>query len=366
MADPAMEIHHDFARRYAFVGLGDDVALRQKRWTGVLNAVNGAARARVESLLRLAYRTRAEADRSEVLAIRQAFREADEAFDMNGNDRELQVLAGACLVALMEDLSREEGSAAAIAATTASLGLGRQPDLPMNLASLGEAAIDRRGEENRRRPLLEDHVSVEPPRIDFSKAATKVTQQPDAAGFSEAFKLAADSASVAVRALAQQQARAISAANDFIRVQDEELQMLWWLTGQHSEEYDCAFNGVPSDAQPFVFASELANLTEFQPGPPSIKAILSRAGLSDRRRLAVTAAVNAPRTEWLRSLMRDVDPSPVSTPLHFAVQRQLETGAGEAWIPNWAASTEIDAAHALPKLTLAELFYRERLLLLFW
>jgi hypothetical protein len=63
--------------------------------------------------------------------------------------------------------------------------------------------------------------------------------------------------------------------------------------------------------------------------------------------------------------MLDVEPSPLSTPLHAAIKRQLETGAGEAWVPGWAASTDVDATHTLPSLILGELFYRERLLLLF-
>ncbi|MOA64383.1 hypothetical protein D3C78_1904110 [compost metagenome] len=64
-------------------------------------------------------------------------------------------------------------------------------------------------------------------------------------------------------------------------------------------------------------------------------------------------------------MVEGVDPSPVSTPLHFAIKRQLETGPGEAWVAGWAAATGIDAQYALPGLTLGELFYRERLLVLF-
>src|SRR5690606_38486838 len=100
------------------------------------------------------------------------------------------------------------------------------------------------------------------------------------------------------------------------------------------------------------------------PGPPSVKAILSRAGLKEQKNVAVSDAVNAPRSAWLQELVEHVDPSPLSMPLHFAIRRQLETGAGQAWIPGWAASTGIDAAHALSVLALGELFYRERLLLL--
>jgi hypothetical protein len=365
MTDSAKPMHQDFARWYHAVSMGDDAARRLARWEGVLNVVENADPTTVEALLRLAHGGRAAPAPATVQAIRQSLKDADDAFEMNGNERELQVLAGISLVILMEDLAHGEGAAAALAATTAGLGGARKPDLPMNLAALGEIAINRRGEANRNRPSLNDHVSLEPPKFDFEKAAAKVRDQSDWASVAEAFTLAAEGARAGMRVLAQRQARAIRAVDSFIRVQDEELQMLWWLTGQRSENYDCAFDAVPSDAQPFVLASELAVDTEILPGPPSVKAILSRAGLKERKKVAVTAAVNAPRTTWLQTLVEDVDPSPLSTPLHFAIKRQVETGPGEAWVVGWAASTGIDAAHALPGLILGELFYRERLLLLF-
>jgi len=299
-----------------------------------------------------------------VQSIREAFRSADETFEMSGNNRELQVLAGAALAALMEDHDKSAGSIAALGATTASLAGARKPDLPMNLAELGEAAIVSRAEENRSRPTFSNYLSTEPPKIEFDKAAEKVREQFDPESVAKAFALAADSVRAGMRTLAQRQAGAFRTVDSFIRIQDEELQMLWWLIGQRSQDYNCALNEVPADAQPFVFASELADCTEILPGPPSVRALLSRAGLMERRTLEITAAVNAPRADWLERFANE-DLSPLSTPLHYAIKRQRETGAGEAWVAGWAASCSLDAEYALPSLTLGELFYRERLLLLF-
>jgi hypothetical protein len=52
-------------------------------------------------------------------------------------------------------------------------------------------------------------------------------------------------------------------------------------------------------------------------------------------------------------------------PLHFAIKRQLETGPGDAWIAGWSATVGAPSDLTLPSLTLGNLFYRERLLLLF-
>lgn len=365
MGESARPMHRDFARWYDAVSIGDAATRRSARWEGVVSLVTNAERGTVEALLRLAYAGRAAPATQAVQTIRQAFKDADETFDMNGNDRELQVLSGAVLAALMEDLESKEAPAAALAATTASLSGARKPNLPMDLAALGEVAILRHGEANRKRPALGEVAALQVPKVDFKKAAAKVRAQNDWNGVAEAFTLAGEELRASLGSLNQRQVRAIEAVDNFIRIQDEELQMLWWLIGQRSEIYDCAFDAVQADAQPFVFAAELADSTEFLPGPPSVKGILSRAGLNGNRKLTVTAAVNASRPEWLKRLILDVEPSPLSAPLHAAIKRQLETGAGEAWVPGWAASTEVDATHALPSFILGELFYRERLLLLF-
>ncbi|MFC0403115.1 GTPase-associated system all-helical protein GASH [Paraburkholderia rhizosphaerae] len=365
MAASVKPMHQDFARWYSSVSMGDDAQRRQNRWQGVLSVVSGAGRDIVEALLRLAYDTRAEPDASVLQAIRQDFKNADDAFEMSGNKRELQVLSGSCLAILMEDQDEYEGAAAALAITTAALGGARSHDLPMDLLALAEAAIVQRASKNRTRPRLSDVVTRAVPKFDFEQAKAKIREQQSWDGVVEAFSLAAEATSATMKNLAARQVSSINAAENFIQIQDEELQMLWWITGQRSEEYAAAFDAVPAEVQPLVFASDLANDTALLPGPPSVKALLSRAGLKERKKIAVVTAVNAPKQDWMRRLMDGTDLSPVSTPLHFAIQRQLETGAGDAWVPGWAAVTGIDAGHTLPALTLGELFYRERLLLLF-
>ena len=358
----APPMHGDFARWYSAVSLGDDQARRQARWTGVSTIVNDADRNTVEALLRLAHRSRQLPANAAVQSIRQAFKAADDAFEVRGNERELQVLAGACLAVLMESVE-EVGAVAALAATTSGLGGARKPDLPMDLVLLGEEAIVHWSEHNRKRPSLRTDTPIVPPTVDFAKAVVKVREQPQSwENVALAFTLAADATRHAMKQLAMRQAEAEIAVDHFVRVQDEELQMLWWLMGQRSIEYDCAFEAVPADAQPLVFARELADSTEFIPGPPSVKAILSRAGLKERKKVSITVAINAAKPEWLQAQLIENDVSPISTPLHEAIKRLLETGAGPTWIAGWAASAGINDDHALPGLTLGNLFYRECLL----
>jgi hypothetical protein len=359
-----LPMHPDFARWYSAVGLGDDQARRELRWTGVSAVARAADSKDVEALIRLAFKSRQFAAAAQVKKIQQAFKTVDDTFEMQGNDRELQVLAAASLAALM-NAGKSSGAEAALAVTTASLAAARKPDLPMNLAVLAEGAIDHIAEVNRERPGLSAHASTDAPKFDFEKAAAAARAEPNAEGFAKAFALAADAARAAFGQIARRQANAVNAMDKFLRVQDEELQMLWWLIGQRSFDLDCTFDAVSADFQPLVYGKELADNTELLPGPASIKALLSRAGLKDSKKIAVSAAINAAETAWLQTFVPEGEPSVVSTPIHFGIKRQLETGAGDTWIPGWAAAVGVAPNFAISPLTLGELFYRERLLLLF-
>jgi hypothetical protein len=354
-------MHDEFPRWMHELDLGTRGDSLERRWAGVASIVAEFTPGDVEALVRLSFRTRALAATTPVQKFRAAFRKTDPEFEVHGNDRELEVLAGACLVALFAQ-ETPTSSVAALAITTAAAGGARKPKLPMDLVGLAEAAILDLTESNSQRPDLLQHMPTEAPKVDFRAAATKVEQQFDAASVVAAFQLAAKATSDALATTACRQAAAVRAINTYSKHQDEELQMLWWLVGERSWDFNCAFDAVPADVQPLVFAKELATLTEFLPGPAAVKALLSRAGLRERRTLALKDAVNGTDQTWLGKLVENDDPSPVTQPIHFAIKRQLETGAGAAWVSGWAATTGIKADHALTPLALGHLFYRERLL----
>ncbi len=90
-----LPMHPDFARWHACIGLGDDEARRESRWAGVSAVAQAADSKDIEALIRLAFKSRQSAASTQAQKIRQSFKTADSAFEMHGNDRELQVLARA-------------------------------------------------------------------------------------------------------------------------------------------------------------------------------------------------------------------------------------------------------------------------------
>lgn len=359
---PAM--HPDFPGWHAAIGIGDEAERRGMRWAGICAVVGSVKSPIIEALIRLAFKSQQPAAPSQVQIIRDAFRAADPTFAMEGNDRELQVMAAASLATLMA-AGDKYGAEAALGVSTASLNGARKPELPMDLRTLAECAIDQISEIKRKRPDLTVHTPYTAPKINFETASAKVAEEPNANGFAEGFKLAAETMQDAFNNMARRQANAVNAMDVFVRVQDEELQMLSWLIGQRSDDLDCVFDDVPGEAQALVFAKELAGHTGLMPGPASVKGVLSRAGLSGREKIVVSKAINAANPAWLQGFMPEGDVSPVSTPIHFGIKGQLETGGGNAWVSGWAASVGVKNTHDLSPLELGVLFYRERLFLLF-
>jgi hypothetical protein len=259
----------------------------------------------------------------------------------------------------MESESKSAAYAALAVSTTGFAG-ARKTELPMDLSGLAEEALLRIAATNRERPDLSSHLPDDDD-LDFDAIPELVRQTQSFAGVISALEMVAKTMSET----AERQSEALQAMDTFIRIQDEELQMLWWLTGQRSRDHNCAFSDVPAEAQPLVFGAELANATQILPGPPSAPAMLSRAGVKDKKKIAVSTAINAADQTWLRRVLGDRSPSPVTMPLHFAISRQLETGPGDTWVAGWASATSVGDSLDLPGLTLGTLFYRERLLILF-
>jgi hypothetical protein len=199
------------------------------------------------------------------------------------------------------------------------------------------------------------------PRLDID--TTKAVESEDS---DEKLKLLAKACTAVVVTLAARQDEFAQCALRYISIQDEELNMLWWLQGGHSDTLDKSFSEISREQRPFVLARELAEATYAIPGTPAIESLLARAGVDDAEPVEVAAAIQALPLSWLKSAIPDVDAakvSPVTTPLHEAFRRRMEVDGEDKWIPNWASVCDIDPAARLSALSLADLCYCEQLVI---
>lgn len=352
----------DFAQWYRSLELSTDDAMLKRRRDGVAALLKQATSPDVEALVRVAFRTKQVAAPEHLTKIRQAFKSADDDFPLQGNDRELQLLCAAALT----ELSRKDGDVAATAAvsvSTASACGSRRPELPLDLVRAAESAIGTLSDGRRSRPALSALKMPEFPKAEFDKAPAKVKAQPDMNAVIEALGMVGEATKLANASMWKQFMKGIGLAETFIAVQDEELQMLWWLVGERSWDRDCPFTQLPIEERVLVLSKELAKQTAFLPGPRSVQALLSRASIGGSTEVTIADCVNACAADWLTDIAsRVMSPSPVTQPIHTAIKGRVETGERGAWIGAWAATTGLDATKKHSPLVLATHFYRERLL----
>lgn len=364
MADAVQTtMHADFPRWYREVDVEENRDRLQRRWTAISSIVPTLDKPKIETMLRVTFHVKGALTSEAMGTIREAFKIADDLFDMTGNDREVEILCGCILAVLLEGNGRLPPWAA-LAISTAALNGKRATRLPIDLTAAAENTIARIAEENRVRPTLQD-VKMEAPTVELTRSKEKFQGPLDVASINNAFDAAAEATSVALAVMVKHFNSAIDKTADFIAIQDEELEMLWWVLGERSNGARKSFKKIPEQSRPFIFGAELAAATVYLPGPLSVDGLLVRAGLKEDKALTIPAAVNACEKSWLESFFDNEPASPLSQPIHFAIQRKLETGDDAAWVTGWAASAGVDAATLYPSLALGKLFYRERLLSIF-
>jgi len=360
MVDGVAEMHPDFPRWYGEVSM--DGAACANRWNGIEEIASNLDRAYVEVLVRLAFATKAaaagnkEPELTEKLSeFHKAFSGQDENYDANAG-REVQLLAAATLI-----YAFSFNPLAPLAVVTASAAGARKINLPMDIVGLAENAVRTLGVERRERPDLKilSNDSIE---LSYSvdSSALNPNSPPTIVAAIDGLR---DATGEVVGTLGTQINASIRKMASYLKVADEELQMLWWLVGEWSIDLGVPFNKVPPAAQPLVFGRELADRTADMPGPAAIRAILSKAGLKLSGKAEIPAAIAAMAETWLVGADNGIEASPITSPIHFAIERRLETGPNDAWVPAWAAITELPANHGAAPALLAELFYRERVYL---
>jgi hypothetical protein len=351
-------MHAQFAKWYAAVDLANDPPTLEKRWKAANAVAKDATWGDVDTLVRTAFGLRAgKSDQTK--RIRTILNKADDSFDVAGNDREYQLLCGAALVAQF-DLATPIARASALAVTTTAFGGTRKEAVPIDLVGYAEEAITKQSEIVRDRKAR--HVLPDPPKLDFKDAVAKA-KEGSWESVGAAFGLAADVVSKAFGTFITKSQTTVDGLTSQLAMQDEELEMLWWLVGNRSWDLECAFDSVPKQAAPFVLAAELAKLTRSIPGPTAVTSLLSRAGIGDDQ-TTVPTVINAAPSEWLRTLTEGRQPSPAIHPVHFGVDRRNETDETKEWVGGWAATAQVDAERRFTSIDIAKQAYRERLLLL--
>lgn len=350
-------MHADFPKLYSEIST--DGAQRALRWTAIEALTKSWTCAQVEMLARLVFGTKSppgghqEDDLAEALAaFHQAFSEADPSIEQGA--RQNQILAAGVVLKYLSLNSR-----VALAVTTTACGGARKLALPVDLVTLAENALSRLGASRRVRPDL-SKISIPDPEFAFEPDFAGVVHNSPST-FKAVFDQFTETVGDALIDLVGKFNESATLLMEAGKKADEELDLLSWVLGQRSLLSNQSFADLPPCEKPLVFARDLASLTKIYPGPNSIPGLLSRAGVKATGKIKIVDAVNAVSDDWTSAALKGRKPSPVTSPVHFALLRRQETGAGEGWYAGWSAIAGIDGGATMSPIALAEQFYRENL-----
>lgn len=353
------KMHADFPKLYSEIST--DGAQRALRWTAIEAITNNYTPAQGEMLARQVFGTKSppgghqEDELAAALAaFHQAFSDADPSIEQGA--RQDQVLAAGVVLRYLG-----WHSLVALAVTTTACGGVRKPSLPVDLVTLAENTLSQLGASRRMRPDL-SKISIPAPEFAFEPDFAGVVPNPPST-FKIVFDQFTETVGEALIDLVGKFNESTKLLAEAGKKADEELDLLSWVLGQRSLFSNQAFADLPVSEKPLVFARDLASLTKIYPGPNSIPALLSRAGVKATGKIKIADAVNAVSDGWTSSALKGRKPSPVTSPVHFALLKRQETGAGEGWYAGWTAITGIDGRATMSPIALAEQFYREILLL---
>ncbi len=360
MTTPAM--HREFATWYSRVDL-DDVAERlHARWAGVSTLAEEAEYAECAILLDVFMKRPIVVVDNQSDFMRNAFITADPTFPLSGNEAEMALLAEITLAVLL-DTSKYDPLVGSIANLIYSAlhGGGVKVNSAIDLLSRATRTMRFQGDAARKRQPLPNAPSNYTPAIKIENCFEEDSNLAERETLEIILNKIISKTAKAMGTLAHRARKEREALERTLRIQDEELDLLWWASNGQSETMRKQFSSMALKGKALIAACEAADRTQFQPGPASIAGLLEKAGLKASKKVSISEAVNDCDVVWLREIKKDsVTPR---TPIHYAIDQRLLSSNSNAWSSHWTAVTGIDAGAKRSEVTMADLFYQERLVL---
>ena len=360
MTTPTM--HQEFPTWYSRVDLGDDDKRLSKRWAGVSRLVEDASCNDYEHLLDVFMAKPGVIDGAAGNLMRDAFTANDPTFPILDNEAEMTLLAE-IILAVRLDRSEYDATAGYVANLIYSAlhGGGVKVDSTTDLLRRAKYTMGYQGNKVRERTPLSDAPTTYIPSIKIDDCFDDDADLTDIETAKVILKKVVSKTTKAMGTLAKQARVEREVLEEELRIQGEELELLWWASNGQSETAEEQFYSMSNKGKPLIAACEAANLTRFCPGPASIAGLLEKVGLNVHEEVSLAAVVNDCDITWLRKIQQENVTT--ITPIHFAISLRLPSPSSTAWSDHWRNVTGIDPSAECSEVKIAELFYQERILL---
>ena len=355
-------MHREFATWYGRVDLGDSAERLNARWAGVCMLVENVRYEECEYLLDIFMEKPGAVTHTQSDFIREAFADADPTFPPSGNEVEMALLAEITLAVLLDtpEYNPFVGRIANLIYSALHGGIVKV-NSATDLLSRAKHAMRLQDNAVRKRKPLPNPQQTYRPVMEIDDIVEDDFDPSEPETVKTILEEIIDKIASAMENLAQQARKEREVLEKTRRVQDEELDLLWWASNGQSETVEKQFSSMTLKGKALIAACEAASRTQFQPGPASISGLFEKAGLKASKKVSISEAVNACDVAWLGEIQQDsVTPR---TPIHYAIDQRLLSPNSNTWSDHWAAVTGIDASTKHSEVMIANLFYQERLVL---
>lgn len=348
-------MYEDFKKWISGLKIQPDEATAKARFAAVTDAASEATTETVTELMAVVFALpKVKPDPQAVESLVETIKAKDETFIGSGAETEIRLLAASTLVEIMAGNGAIAAWTAMAVATSLFDGRRKLTKLSVPLEQIARDRLRQLAGTMAQRPTLTP-ATVVPPK------ALAAPEELDVATVTKLVNAAMASAVTTSTSVANQHNKTMASYEGYLKRQDEELQVLWWVIGQRCRTLDVTFDKVAVEMRPLILGGELSSLIAHLPGPPSTKAILSRAGLKDADKVSLAGAITACSAEWVAKNEAG-SPSALVFPVHFAITRSAEVD-GDEWIAAYKATTGIDASTPLGALALAQQYLFEDMML---
>ena len=359
-------MHKDFADWYRLVDLEPKGETIEKRWQAIEQFCESVNAARALELIRLLY-GRSAKDDSFLDTFRRPFKAVDVAFPMRGNAAELQVLAGATIVQLLEGERYELADAVALGNVCADYR-GRHSNTPIpEIVNRARQYLVSQSESLR---APKEAPSFTRPSLQLQKLFEQLAEACNQNSFTAAADPLRDlftQLSNAITQLTTTTEKVTSCLVNLQKLRQEESNILWWLFAEYSRDLNQPVTKVGFPATCIIAAKELADLTMVLPGPLPAPAFLDKMLHTAKAKLPDTttlqAAVNASPRGWRNQWMQRLKTADVEDlcPVLLAIKKSLETDGRDDWVPAFERAAGVKVTEAIPPLELTCQAYEENL-----
>ncbi|WP_034341893.1 GTPase-associated system all-helical protein GASH [Deinococcus misasensis] len=289
--------------------------------------------------------------------LREIFQSHDITFIMEGNDKELHILAGATLATLLDEKKTSMASFAAAAILSASFRRKRNGPVIEQLTDYAEQYISERSREVRE--------IGEIPKIDAYSISKELTALQKATSVSDASTLGnLVSAINKINNVSQHLPKIL----DLHKVFKEESNIMWWIINRRIYSIDKEFHNLTKQEAVLYLPFELVEMVDIYPSSPAAYYILQQILLSifpggNEQNTSISAVIAFIDKQWKEELLGDIKQSDLLDvcPGLYSITKAGDTGS--EWVKAVIEKIRITPDIEMPITELSYQFYLEFLLL---